>query len=77
MEAVASQTALPCFVGKRQNLLYLGKRVMKARVEAGDLGHLRQVLQQDLDGFKRKGLMQRGKRDVTLQIGEDLRIHTD
>ena len=74
VEAIAPQSALPRIPGQRQHLLDHWQGVVEAGVEAGDLGDVRALAQQDLDGLQRERLVQRRQRDVALEVGQHLGI---
>ena len=75
VKPVPTQTALPCGIGQRQDLLDLGQSVVEGRVEAGHLWQIWLLPQQDLHGFEREWLVQRGQRNVALEVGQDIRVH--
>ena len=75
MEAVAAQAALPECVRQWQLLFDLGQGVVEAGIEAGHLGDVRALAQEDLDRLQREGLVQRCQRDVALEVGQHTGIH--
>ena len=70
VKAVAAHAAFPQRMRQRQHLLDLRQRAMERGVEARDLRQFRQLGEQHLDRLEREGLMQRGERNVALQLGE-------
>ena len=75
MEAVTAQAALPGVPGQRQQRLDVGDGVVEAGVEAGHLQQARVLVQQDVDGFQREGLVERCQRDIAAQVFEHAGVH--
>ena len=75
METIAAQALVPDLVRQPQLLLHLGHGVVEGGVETGHLRQVGHAVHQCGNGFQRVGLMQRGQRDVALQVGQHLGIH--
>ena len=65
VKPVPTQTALPCGMGRQQDLLDLGQSVVEGRVETGHLWQIGLLPQQDLTASSANGWC-RGQRNVAL-----------
>ena len=75
VEAIAAHARLVPAVGDGEAVRDLGVRAVKGRVEAGHLGDVRVAAANLPDRGQIVGLMQRGQRDKTVEIGQDGIVH--